>query len=135
MYAVIKTGGKQYRVSAGDEITIEKLGAEAGETVQFNEVLMLGGDSPAIGAPLVGGAAVQGEVLEQTRGPKVYNFKRRRRKHSSKRLKGHRQDLTVVRITEILAEGGEATQVKAALGAGSAPVAVDPATDAGVPAA
>lgn len=120
MYAVIRTGGKQYRVSVGDELTIERLAAEPGEVVQFNEVLMVGGASPAVGAPMVAGAAVQAEVLEQGRGPKVYNFKRRRRKHSSKRLKGHRQDLTVVRVTEILGAGAEATGVKAATGQGIA---------------
>ncbi len=120
MYAVIRTGGKQYRVSAGDELTIERLAAEPGETVQFDEVLMLGGESPVLGAPTVAGAAVQAEVVEKLRGPKVYSFKRRRRKHSSKRLKGHRQDLMTVRVTEILAEGADATGVKLAVGQGQA---------------
>ncbi|GMG81622.1 50S ribosomal protein L21 [Paralimibaculum aggregatum] len=123
MYAVIKTGGKQYRVAAGDEFTIERLAAEPGETVQFGEVLMIGGaegEAATVGAPFVEGAAVQAEVVEQLRGPKVYNFKRRRRKHSSKRLKGHRQDLTSVRITEILTAGGAETGVKAAVGQGAA---------------
>lgn len=122
MFAVIKTGGKQYKVAAGDEFTVEKLAAEAGETVQFNEVLMLGGEGePTVGAPRVDGAGVQAEVVEQTRGPKLINFKRRRRKHSSKRRKGHRQHLTLVRVTEILASGADASGVKAAEGAGSAP--------------
>jgi large subunit ribosomal protein L21 len=122
MFAVIKTGGKQYKVAAGDEVTVEKLAAEAGETVQFNEVLMLGGEGePTVGAPRVDGAGVQAEVVEQTRGPKLINFKRRRRKHSSKRRKGHRQHLTLVRVTEILASGADASGVKAAEGAGSAP--------------
>ena len=120
MFAVMKTGGKQYRVVPNDVLTVEKLAAEVGETVQFNEVLMLGGaedsDGPAVGDPLVGGAAVQAEVLEQKRGPKVLNLKRRRRKHGSRRLKGHRQYLTTVRITDILASGAEATGVKAATG-------------------
>ncbi len=122
MFAVIKTGGKQYRVSAGDEFTVEKLVAEAGETIQFNQVLMLGGDQPTLGAPLVDGAVVNAEVVEQTRGPKVISFKKRRRKHGSKRLKGHRQHLTMVRVTEILADGArpkaaakpKATKAKAA---------------------
>ena len=114
MYAVIKTGGKQYRVSAGDEFTVEKLVAEAGEKIQFNEVLMLGGDEVKVGAPLVDGAAVNAEVVEQTRGPKVMSFKKRRRKHGSKRLKGHRQHLTMVRITEILADAAKAAKPKAA---------------------
>ncbi|MGF1446240.1 MAG: 50S ribosomal protein L21 [Pikeienuella sp.] len=124
MYAVIKTGGKQYRVVPGDELTIERLAAEPGEVVQFDEVLMLGaeaeGGSATIGAPRIDGAAVQAEVLDQMRGPKVYSFKRRRRKHSSKRLKGHRQDLTTVRVTEILAAGAGETGVKPALGQGVA---------------
>lgn len=121
MFAVIKTGGKQYKVAPGDTLIVEKLAADAGETVQFNEVLMLGGESVTVGAPRVEGAGVQAEVVDQHRGPKVYNFKKRRRKHSSKRLKGHRQYLTTVKVTEIVATGADATGVKAAVGAGSAP--------------
>ena len=120
MYAVLKTGGKQYKVASGDELVVEKLAADAGETVQFNDVLMIGGDSLTVGTPMIEGAAVQAEVLEQGRGPKTLNLKRRRRKHSSRRLKGHRQYLTTVKITEILASGGDKTGVKAALGAASA---------------
>lgn len=116
MYAVIKTGGKQYRVREGDELLVERLSAETGEAIQFVDVLMLGGEAPVIGAPRVDGAAVAAEVVEHPRGPKVYNFKKRRRKHSSKRLKGHRQDLTLVRITGILSEGAD--PAKAAIGAG-----------------
>ena len=116
MFAVMKTGGKQYKVVRDDVLTVEKLAADVGETVQFNEVLMLGGDAPSIGDPAIGGAAVQAEVLEQKRGPKTLNLKRRRRKHGSRRLKGHRQYLTTVRITDILASGAEATGVKAAIG-------------------
>ena len=116
MFAVVKTGGKQYRVAQDQVLTIEKLAAEVGETVQFNEVLMLGGDEVTVGNPVVDGAAVQAEVLEQKRGPKLLNLKRRRRKHGSRRLKGHRQYLTVVRVKDILASGGEATGVKAATG-------------------
>ena len=114
MFAVIRTGGKQYRVAAGDEIRIEKLPAEAGETVEFGEVLMLGGDQPAVGTPLVDGAAVKAEVVEQTRGPKVTTFKKRRRKHGSKRIRGHRQHLTLVRVTEIVGAGGGSPKKKAA---------------------
>ena len=114
MFAVVKTGGKQYKVAKNDIFLVEKLVAEAGETVQFNEILMLGGDSVTIGAPRVEGAAVQAEVLEQTKGEKVVSFKKRRRKHSSQRKRGHRQLLTRVRVTDILATGGEATGVKAA---------------------
>lgn len=116
MFAVVKTGGKQYKVAQDEVLTIEKLAAEVGETVQFNEILMLGGDDVTVGNPLVGGAAVQAEVLEQKRGPKTLNLKRRRRKHGSRRLKGHRQSLTVVRIKDILSSGGEKTGIKAATG-------------------
>lgn len=119
MFAVLKTGGKQYRVQSGDVLRVERLAAEAGETIQFNEILMVGGDAPVVGAPLVAGAAVQGTVIEQIRGEKVIHFVKRRRKHSSQRTKGHRQYLTLVRITEILAAGADATGVKAAIGSGT----------------
>lgn len=102
MFAVIKTGGKQYKVAEGDTITVEKLDAAAGEGVAFEEVLMIGGDAPSVGAPTIAGASVKGEVVEQGRGPKVYTFHKRRRKSSSKRLRGHRQHLTTVRVTEIV---------------------------------
>ncbi|MEO1491204.1 MAG: 50S ribosomal protein L21 [Pseudomonadota bacterium] len=123
MFAVIKTGGKQYKVASGDLLTVERVAADAGEKVQFNDVLMLGGDSTTVGTPMIDGAAVQAEVVEQGRGDKVWNFKKRRRKHSSKRLKGHRQYLTTVRVTDILASGGADTGIKAALGTGIAGVA------------
>ncbi|MBY6006292.1 50S ribosomal protein L21 [Salipiger bermudensis] len=119
MFAVMKTGGKQYKVQAGDVLRVEKLAADAGETVQFNDILMLGGDSVTVGAPLVAGAAVQAEVVDQVKGDKVIHFVKRRRKHSSQRTKGHRQKLTLVRVTEILASGADASGVKAAVGAGS----------------
>lgn len=102
MFAVIKTGGKQYKVAANDVFTVEKLTAEAGETIRFEEVLMVGGeDGVTVGAPRVEGAAVEATVVEQTRGPKTISFKKRRRKHSSKRRRGHRQDLTLVKIVAI----------------------------------
>jgi large subunit ribosomal protein L21 len=102
MFAVIKTGGKQYRVAAQDEITIEKLPAEAGAAVSFDEVLMVvDGDATHVGAPTVAGATVTGEIVEQSRSKKSISFVKRRRQNS-KRKKGHRQDLTVVRITQIL---------------------------------
>ncbi|MEN0079732.1 MAG: 50S ribosomal protein L21 [Pseudomonadota bacterium] len=119
MFAVLKTGGKQYKVQPGDTLRVEKLAAEAGETVQFNDILMLGGDSPVIGAPLVDGAGVQAEVLDQVKGEKLVHFVKRRRKHSSKRKKGHRQQLTLLKVTEIMAKGAEKSGVKAAVGAGS----------------
>jgi large subunit ribosomal protein L21 len=119
MFAVLKTGGKQYKVQSGDMLRVEKLVADAGETIQFNEILMLGGDAPVIGAPFVADAAVQAEVIDQVKGDKVINFVKRRRKHSSQRTKGHRQKLTLVRVTEILNSGADKSGVKAALGAGS----------------
>ncbi|GGG60987.1 hypothetical protein GCM10011415_03770 [Salipiger pallidus] len=127
MFAVMKTGGKQYKVQAGDILRVEKLAADAGETVQFNDILMLGGDSVTVGAPLVSGAAVQAEVVDQIKADKVINFVKRRRKHSSQRTKGHRQKLTLVRVTEILASGADKSGVKAAIGAGSAPKSAAPA--------
>lgn len=120
MFAVIKTGGKQYRVTSGDVFTVEKLAANEGDAIQFNEVLMLGeGGDVTVGAPMVDGAGVQAEVVTQTRGPKLISFKKRRRKHSSARKKGHKQDLTLVKITEILAKGADKSGVMAAIGAGS----------------
>lgn len=119
MFAVLKTGGKQYRVQAGDVLRVERIAAQAGETVQFNEILMLGGDTPVIGAPLVDGAGVQAEVIEQIKADKVIHFVKRRRKHSSQRTKGHRQKLTLVKVTDILASGADASGVKAAIGTGS----------------
>ena len=119
MFAVLKTGGKQYKVQSGDMLRVEKLAADAGETIQFNEILMLGGDAPVIGAPFVADAAVQAEVIDQVKGDKVINFVKRRRKHSSQRTKGHRQKLTLVRVTEILNSGADKSCVKAAMGAGS----------------
>ncbi|WP_320179139.1 50S ribosomal protein L21 [Roseovarius pacificus] len=128
MFAVLKTGGKQYKVQSGDVLRVEKLAADAGEKVQFNEVLMLGGDKPVIGAPFVEGAAVQAEVVDQIKGDKVIKFVKRRRKHGSKRTVGHRQQLTLLRVTEILENGGDKSGVKAAVGAGSvAAVAADAA--------
>jgi large subunit ribosomal protein L21 len=103
MFAVIKTGGKQYRVAANEKITVMHLAGEAGEKVTFGDVLMVGdGENTKVGAPLVSGASVVGEIVGQERGPKVIAFKKRRRKNS-KRKRGHRQDLTIVKITGIQA--------------------------------
>lgn len=116
MYAVIRTGGKQYRVAPDDVIEIERLVAGAGEQVQFSEVLMIAGDGDiSLGAPLIAGAMVAGEVTALTRGPKLVIFKKKRRKHF-RRKNGHRQDLMKVRITEILTDGR-----KPASSAGRAP--------------
>jgi large subunit ribosomal protein L21 len=102
MYAVIKTGGKQYRVAANDVVTIEKVAGEAGAAVEFTDVLMVAGSGePKIGKPVVAGAKVTAEVVEQGRAPKVIAFKKRRRKNS-RRKRGHRQEQTTVRIKEIL---------------------------------
>ena len=116
MFAVLKTGGKQYRVQSGDMLRVEKLAANAGDTVQFNDILMVGS---TVGAPTVDGAAVQAEVIDQIKGEKLIHFVKRRRKHGSKRTKGHRQQLTLLRITDILESGADKSGVKAAIGAGS----------------
>ena len=113
MFAVLKTGGKQYRVAANDLLTVEKLAGDAGDTVEFTEILMLGGDELKVGVPFVAGAVVTAEVVEQFRGEKVISFKKRRRKHSSQRKRGHRQYLTKVRITDISAGGKKAAQAEA----------------------
>ena len=103
MYAVIKTGGKQYRVAADDILEVEKVAGDAGATVEFGEVLMIGGYAGAkIGAPFLSGAKVLAEVVEQGRGPKVIAFKKRRRKNS-RRKRGHRQELTTIKIKSIVA--------------------------------
>lgn len=113
MFAVIKTGGKQYRVAAEDVITVAHIEAEPGSPVSFDEVLMFTNDNGTqLGAPTVAGVTVAGEIVSQTRGAKVIAFKKRRRQNS-KRKRGHRQDLTVVRITGILA-GGEKPAARAA---------------------
>lgn len=113
MFAVLKTGGKQYRVQAGDILRVEKLAALAGDKVQFNEILMVGS---TIGAPLVAGAAVQAEVIEQIKADKVITFHKRRRKHSSQRTRGHRQQLTLLRVTDVLESGADASGVTVATG-------------------
>ncbi len=102
MFAVIKTGGKQYRVAKDDVLTVERLDGDGGAELEFTEVLMIGGNgTPKIGTPTVPGAKVTAELVEQTRGPKLIAFKKRRRKNS-RRKRGHRQDLTKVRITDII---------------------------------
>ena len=108
MFAVIKTGGKQYRVAEKDVITIDKVKGAPGDLVEFAEVLIVGGDNVTVGMPTVAGASVAGEVVEQTRGAKVIAFKKRRRKNS-RRKRGHRQELSVIRITEILTDGRKPT--------------------------
>jgi large subunit ribosomal protein L21 len=106
MFAVIKTGGKQYRVAPEDVIRIDRVDGQPGEVVAFGEVLVLGGDTPILGAPMIAGATVAGEVLQHTRGDKVIAFKKRRRKNS-RRKRGYRHEFSVVRITEILTDGAK----------------------------
>ena len=101
MFAVIKTGGRQYRVVPDDVLEIGKIAGDVGTIVQLGEVLVVGGDTPVLGAPTVAGATVAAEVLDHKRGPKVIAFKKRRRKNS-RRKRGYRDEITVLRITEIL---------------------------------
>jgi len=109
MFAVFKTGGKQYRVAAEDVLKVDKVKGEPGEIVEFGEVLVVGGDSLTLGAPTVAGATVAAQVLDQARGPKIIAFKKRRRKNS-RRKRGYRQEFTLLRITEILTEGRKASK-------------------------
>jgi large subunit ribosomal protein L21 len=104
MFAVFKTGGKQYRVAAEDVLRVDKVKGEPGEIVEFGEVLVVGGDSVTLGAPTIAGATVAAEVIEQGRGAKIIAFKKRRRKNSRRKI-GHRQEFTLLRITEILTDG------------------------------
>ena len=118
MFAVIKTGGKQYKVAAEDTITVMTLPGEAGARIVFDEVLALfDGATSHVGAPRVAGASVVGEIVEQARGPKVYAFKKRRRKNS-KRKRGHKQDLTIVRVTDILTGGAAPARAAASASEG-----------------
>jgi large subunit ribosomal protein L21 len=122
MFAVIKTGGKQYRVAEDQVLEVAKIEEEAGTIVQFGEVLMLGGDQPQVGSPMVSGASVAAEVLHHGRGPKVIAFKKRRRKNS-RRKRGHRQDITTVRITEILTGGAKPSKAARAKAQAETPAA------------
>jgi large subunit ribosomal protein L21 len=109
MFAVIKTGGKQYRVVAEDILRVDRVEAEPGSVIEFGEVLVVGGEATMLGAPTIAGATVAAEVLDHVRGPKVIAFKKRRRKNS-RRKRGHRQEFSLVRITEILTEGKKPSQ-------------------------
>jgi large subunit ribosomal protein L21 len=108
MFAVIKTGGRQYRVAPDDVLEIGKIAGDVGTIVQLGEVLVVGGDTPILGVPMVVGATVAAEVLQHKRGPKVISFKKRRRKNS-KRKRGYRDELTVLRVTEILTDNAKPT--------------------------
>ncbi|PQM61459.1 MAG: 50S ribosomal protein L21 [Rhodobacteraceae bacterium] len=107
MFAVLKTGGKQYKVVDNDVIIVEKLSAEEGDLVQFEKIMMIGDKKVEVGTPDISGAAVHAEVLEQIKSKKVISFVKRRRKHSSQRKRGHRQNLTVLKVREILAAGAK----------------------------
>jgi large subunit ribosomal protein L21 len=108
MFAVIKTGGRQYRVVPDDVLEIGKIAGDVGTIVQLGEVLLVGGESPVLGVPTVAGASVAAEVLQHKRGPKVISFKKRRRKNS-RRKRGYRDEITVLRITEILTNDNKPT--------------------------
>jgi large subunit ribosomal protein L21 len=112
MFAVIRTGGKQYRVAPNDIIEIEKIAGKPGDIIELSEVILLGGDSPKTGNPTIAGALVAAEVIEQTRGDKIVVFKKKRRKNY-RRKKGHRQELTALRITEILTDGKKPSKAAA----------------------
>ena len=131
MYAVIRTGGKQYRVAQDDILEIERLPGETGDKIEFTDVLMVGGDEPQIGAPLVDGASVAGELVEQFRGQKIIIFKKKRRT-TYRRKQGHRQNLSKVRITEILTGG--AKPKKAAAKPKTEPAEAKPAAAEAAPA-
>jgi len=133
MYAVVKTGGKQYRVSKDDTILVEKLNADEGETVTLSDVLMLGdGDSVTVGKPLVANAAVEAKVVSQTRGPKIIIFRRKRRKNH-RRTQGHRQDLTLLKVTDILTSAKAPVAKKAAPASADAPAKKAPAAKKAAP--
>jgi large subunit ribosomal protein L21 len=132
MFAVIKAGGKQHRVAANDTITVNRLPGEPGDVIAFEDVVLFGNEGKTeLGAPHISGVTVAGEILEQSRGPKIIAFKKRRRQNS-KRKRGHRQLLTVVRITEILT-GGQKPDVKAKPDAKTASAKAEPAKDEASP--
>jgi large subunit ribosomal protein L21 len=128
MFAVIKTGGKQYRVAADDLVEVDRIEAEAGASVSFGEVLAIGGEEPVVGTPTVAGASVAAEVVEQGRKPKVIAFKKRRRKNS-RRKRGHRQEFTLVKITEILTGATADRKVVEEPAAAPEPAAEEPAAE------
>ena len=114
MYAIIETGGKQYKVQKNDILAVEKLSAKGGDKVQFNTVLLTGGEQVRVGDPLVKGAGVQATVIDQIKDKKVISFVKRRRKSSSKSKKGHRQQVTLLKITDILESGADKTNIQEA---------------------
>ena len=129
MFAVIKTGGKQYRVAADDLLEVARLEGERGDIIAFGEVLLVGGESVTLGAPTVAGASVAAEILEQGRGPKIIAFKKRRRKNS-RRKRGHRQEFTLVRVTEILTDGAKPSKTARSRSHSRAATTQEPAGEA-----
>jgi large subunit ribosomal protein L21 len=117
MFAVLKTGGKQYKVSKNDIIIVEKLSAVSGDVIQFDKVLMISDGKMTVGNPLIAGAAVLADVIEQTKNKKVMSFVKRRRKHSSQRTRGHRQNVTVLRVTALMAAGAKTNGLQIEYGA------------------
>jgi large subunit ribosomal protein L21 len=134
MFAVFKTGGKQYRVAAEDVLKVARLKGELGEIVEFGEVLVVGGDSVTLGAPMVAGATVAAEVLDHARGPKIIAFKKRRRKNS-RRKRGFREEFTLIRITEILTDGKKANKTASPRPKRAPAPATEAGAEAGEPAA
>ena len=133
MYAVVKTGGKQYRVAKDDKIVVDHIEAEAGDSIVLDQVLMMvDGEKVSMGAPTVAGAAVGATVLRQTRGPKIMVFRRKRRKNF-RRIRGHRQDLTLIQITDIAADGKVKPAAKAKAEAPKAEAKKAPAKKAAAP--
>jgi len=133
MYALVKTGGKQYRVAKDDTILVERLAATEGEQVILNDVVMLGdGDKVTIGTPLVNGAAVSATVMRQTRGPKIIIFRRKRRKNH-RRTQGHRQDLTLLKINDIAEDASKLKPAAKAAPAKKAAAKADATKKAAVP--
>ncbi len=112
MFAIIETGGKQYKVQKDDILAVEKLSAKGGDKIQFNSVLLTGGKEVKVGNPIIKDAGVQATVIDQVKDKKVVSFVKRRRKSSSKSKKGHRQQITLVKITEILETGADKTKVQ-----------------------
>ena len=117
MFAVLKTGGKQYKVAKNEVIIVEKLSAAAGDIIEFDQIFMISDGKIEVGVPTISGAAVHAEVIEQTKNKKVTSFVKRRRKHSSQRTRGHRQNVTVLRVKDILSSGAKSNGTKIEVGA------------------
>src|SRR5216683_7827304 len=122
MFAIVRTGGKQYRVGVGDQITVERLTGEVGAAISLDEVLAVGGEAPKVGTPVIAGASVKAKILQQPRGTKIIVFKKKRRKNY-RRKRGHRQELTVLKIEEIRPGTGDGQDTSEVAGEQQSPVA------------